>query len=270
MKIDSFMTMNPKAFDSIVGQDKAIKFITACLIRHAVDSLNRCYLLSGPPGVGKTSIAHALAEYLGIEDVSSISSGDGLADRVREVLGSLQGYSLFGSGERLVIINEVDKMSDVSEVLWLDGLENIPPHAVVVMTTNYPEKISQRIIDRTKHVRLVQPSKAELQAYVNKACEAGGKTPFAIPADLTNYRRAKSLSDDYILGAWEPSVNCQSAEILDSNTVALDLIERIKKVPKKHLSSMLNYLMFCYKKHRFFLPFEEKLALKELEKVETL
>ena len=53
-----------------------------------------------------------------------------------------------GSGWKVLIVNEADRMSTAAETIWLDRLENLPPKTVIVFTTNFPEKLSQRFRDR--------------------------------------------------------------------------------------------------------------------------
>jgi DNA polymerase III delta prime subunit len=45
---------------------------------------------------------------------------------------------MVGSGWKVVIINEADRMTPQAEVMWLDGLEKLPAKTVVVFTTNNP------------------------------------------------------------------------------------------------------------------------------------
>ena len=53
-----------------------------------------------------------------------------------------------GSGWKVVIINEADRMTPQAEVMWLDGLEKLPAKTVVVFTTNNLHKLTDRFIRR--------------------------------------------------------------------------------------------------------------------------
>jgi DNA polymerase III gamma/tau subunit len=53
-----------------------------------------------------------------------------------------------GSGGKLLIINEADRMTPQTEVMWLEGLEKLPPKVVVVFTTSNLNKLTNRFIRR--------------------------------------------------------------------------------------------------------------------------
>jgi hypothetical protein len=81
-----------------------------------------------------------------------IASGEQSADAVRETCRRMWQTPFAGSGWKVVIVNEVDRMSAAAETIWLDRLENLPSRTVVVFTTNYPEKLSARLRDRCVRV----------------------------------------------------------------------------------------------------------------------
>ncbi len=139
-------------------------------------------LFHGDTGTGKTSTAYALGHELGcaVDDaemggVYEIPSGEMSADEVRAMLRQLCFRPLLGSGWRVLICNEADRMSRPAETIWLDGLEHLPPHSVVIFTTNSPQKLSQRFRDRceTYHFesasQKIQPA---IQALATKVWQA--------------------------------------------------------------------------------------------------
>jgi len=85
-------------------------------------------------------------------NLSVIASGEQSADAVRETCRRMWTTPMAGSGWKVVIVNEVDRMSAAAETIWLDRLENLPQRTVIVMTTNYPRKLSARLRDRCVRV----------------------------------------------------------------------------------------------------------------------
>ena len=43
---------------------------------------------------------------------------------------------MLGSGWKVLVCNEADRMTTSAETIWLDALEGLPPKSVIVFTTN--------------------------------------------------------------------------------------------------------------------------------------
>ena len=56
----------PSDFDEVVGHESIARSIKNCLDQKK----SRTFLLSGPSGVGKTTIARIIASYVGTEKIS--------------------------------------------------------------------------------------------------------------------------------------------------------------------------------------------------------
>jgi DNA polymerase III delta prime subunit len=133
-------------------------------------------IFQGETGTGKTSAALALAAELGCDTDADppefgglhiIASGKQSADAVRELCDRRLWTRPFGgSGWKVVIVNEADRMSPAVETIWLDRLESLPPRTVVVFTTNYPDKLSRRFGDRCTRLDFQSAAKRlKLDAY---------------------------------------------------------------------------------------------------------
>lgn len=140
----------PKTISDVLGQEH----VTSWLKSFVASPYPRALLFSGPSGTGKTSAALALANDLGAHDVMSgldvIASGEQSADAVRNCIEKMSLYPMCGDW-RVTVVNECDRMSKQAETIWLDALENLPGHAVIVFTTNEPGSLSERFRDRCQH-----------------------------------------------------------------------------------------------------------------------
>ena len=141
----------PRHLTDILGQPR----VRAVLQAFAAAPRPTAMLFTGDTGVGKTSAALVLAAELGCEldpnglgGVRVIASGEQTADSVRMALNQLHYTALRGSGWKVIIVNEADRMHPAAETIWLDALECLPSKSVVVFTTNYPEKLPPRFRDR--------------------------------------------------------------------------------------------------------------------------
>lgn len=133
---------------NIFGQPRAVALVNAFL----ASPESRAFLLHGPTGTGKTSTAHFLSDALQVDrspcgGFIEIASGEQGAEAVRDLSRSFRLRPMFGKW-RIVIVNECDRMTPAAETIWLDVLENLPPHVVIVFTTNNIDKLSQRFANR--------------------------------------------------------------------------------------------------------------------------
>lgn len=129
------------------------------------DPCSTSFVFAGGTGTGKTSAALALAIELGclpeheeMGGVHQIASGEQSADAVRDLLSRLHFTPMCGSGWKVCIVNEADRMHLQAETIWLDALENLPPRTVVVFTTNHLRKMATRFRDRCELIEFESDS----------------------------------------------------------------------------------------------------------------
>jgi replication-associated recombination protein RarA len=141
----------PRTLDHVWGQSNVVR----ALKTFVTEPYPAAFIFQGETGPGKTSAALALAGELGCRvdqaeygGVWQIASGEQTADAVREMARRMWLTPMLGSGWKVVIVNECDRMALPAETVWLDRLENLPPRTVVVFTTNNAGKLSARFRDR--------------------------------------------------------------------------------------------------------------------------
>lgn len=151
----------PRSLDDVLGQGVAVN-----QLRSFVENpYPTAFLFAGNSGVGKTAMGYALAHELGcnvdeseLGGLSEIPSGEMTGDNVKEATRALHYRPLMGSGWKVLICNEADRMSVSAETIWLDILEHLPGFTVIVFTTNEPQKLSRRFRDRCECMQFEERS----------------------------------------------------------------------------------------------------------------
>jgi DNA polymerase-3 subunit gamma/tau len=145
-----------KSLSEVVGQshitDILARAIKAGRISHA-------YLLTGPRGVGKTSVARILAHeinqlpysddstHLDIIEIDA-ASNNGVED-VRDLREKVQ-LAPVSAAKKVYIIDEVHMLSKAAFNALLKTLEEPPEHIVFILATTDADKLPATIVSRTQ------------------------------------------------------------------------------------------------------------------------
>jgi replication-associated recombination protein RarA len=157
----------PKKLADVVGQPAV-----AHLQRIAASPHPTCILLEGEGGVGKTSMALAMAHELGCDDEFTdrhvVVGSDLNIDTCRWYWqGPLRFMGRSSSGFKVFIIEELEWLSAQAQAFLKDALErNLPPKTIVLATSNGVGKLSGPLLQRFKRYQFAS------DAAFAKRCEA--------------------------------------------------------------------------------------------------
>jgi putative ATPase len=114
--------MRPNNLDDFVGQDHLVG--KGCVLRNMIDSGNiSSFILWGPPGVGKTTLAKIIAKQLNrpFYILSAVSSG---VKDVREIIDKSRKNSLFNNTRPILFIDEIHRFSKSQQDALLGAVED--------------------------------------------------------------------------------------------------------------------------------------------------
>lgn len=138
----------PENFDEVIGHEETARSIQACLD----NKQSRVFLLSGPSGVGKTTLARIIADYV-YTDPQNIIEVDAATysgvEQMRSLTDSLL-YQPFGQGaSRTVILDECHRLTKQAWEAALKSLEEPPPNVYWVLCTTEADRVPDTIRTRT-------------------------------------------------------------------------------------------------------------------------
>ena len=154
----------PKTFEEIKGQNEAItkikNFITGFNLGKLTRTRKKALILHGPPGTGKTTLAHVAAKEMNLEIFELNASDLRNKENLQEILKpAIEQQSLINQS-KIILIDEADGISVVdrgglTELLMLIELTTYP----VIITAN--DVWTKKLSGLRKKTELVQLKEVE-------------------------------------------------------------------------------------------------------------
>lgn len=184
----------PSRFADVIGQETAVTVLTQSLVREKVA---HAYLLTGPRGTGKTTLARLFAQALNCSgrkrsspepcgkcphclalrdrqavDIVEIDAASHTGvDHIRELRDTIATAPVLGS-HKVYIIDEAHMLSIGAWNALLKTLEEPPAHVVFVLATTNAGKVPETILSRSLRLDLKRFPLEELIAKLERIAAA--------------------------------------------------------------------------------------------------
>jgi len=200
----------PKKLKNVAGNDNTKEILETILAR---DDVPHAFLITGPSGTGKTTIARIIRKRLGCKksDFYELDSADfrGI-DTVRNIR-KIMPYAASVGKCRVWLIDECHQMTKDAQEALLKALEDTPSHCYFILATTNPEKLKVTLKRRCTELSLAPLEEDELVALMKKVLKKDGK----------------KVPDSVLEQIYDDSMG--------SPGIALGVLDKIKDLPEKKM-----------------------------------
>ncbi len=146
----------PKYFSEIYGQYKAVEKIKEFLRNFKGGKGKKAIILHGPPGTGKTSVAHVVANELNAEIFELNASDLRNRERLREVLRPVTKQRSLTKQSKIILVDEVDGISgtDRGGIQELLKLVDTTPYPMIITANDIWDKKFSSLRRKAEIVKL--------------------------------------------------------------------------------------------------------------------
>ena len=164
-----YQKSRPQKLSEIVGNEFAVRGLASTL--RSLDHPH-VFLLIGPSGTGKTTLARIVASEVGATDTNIVeinAANTRGIDTVREL--ELQSrYSPFNSSTRVIIMDECHQLTVQAMNSLLKLLEDVPSYQYYILCSTDPERIIKTIRNRCTIYETKLLSDAQIIVVIQSAC----------------------------------------------------------------------------------------------------
>lgn len=183
--------MRPRSFDEYVGQQHLVG--PGAVLRRAIESGNiPSFILWGPPGVGKTTLANIIAHQLKrpFHALSAINSG---VKDIRDTIEKAQSQRFFNAPNPILFIDEIHRFSKSQQDALLGAVEKGIITLVGATTENPSFEVISALLSRCQVYVMKPLSEEDLKDLIHKALEKDEELR-RLEVEIREYEALLSLS----------------------------------------------------------------------------
>ena len=214
--------MRPKSLSEYVGQKHLVG--EGCILRNMIEGGNlSSFILWGPPGVGKTTLAHIIAETLDREFFTLSAVTAGVKD-VREIIDKAKSNSIFRRNAPVLFIDEIHRFNKAQQDALLGAVEAGTIVLIGATTENPSFEVITPLLSRCQVFVLKSLEVSDLEVLLSRAIHEDEllKTKNIDLKETEALFRYSSGDGRKLLNVLEIVVDAQSGKdtiIIDNETV---------------------------------------------------
>lgn len=159
----------PQTFDEMVGNELAIKSL-----KKELENGSHVFLMTGPAGTGKTTLARIIAKQVGAGELSihEINSANNRGiDTAREIIEQMQYVPVDGTAS-VWIIDELQAVTNTAQQALLKALEDTPSHVYFFLCTTDPQKLIAPLKTRCSIINMKPLTDDEMTFLIRRTARA--------------------------------------------------------------------------------------------------
>ena len=160
----------PMALSEVIGNDAGIRGLEAEING---PSCPKCFIFSGPAGIGKTTLARIVGNMVNAEVREVCAANNAGVDDMRSLVEQAQFAPLM-TNSVIYILDECHAISKAGWSALLKLMEDPPEHLFMALCTTEANKIPDAIKSRCFHLALKPCKTAEIEMLLDLVCQTEG------------------------------------------------------------------------------------------------